>query len=242
MPVDLEHLAAGYAHRPASSQSLRRAGRAASSVGLGPGDVAIDVGGGRGAHAAVWTELGALALVVDPSQGMTSVAASRAGVAAIRATAQKLPLQSALASLVYFHLSIHYGDWKRSLDEALRVLRPGGKCWIWTMGETHHRTSFLARWFPSVGDIDSARFPAPEMIAGYLSAQGANVKAGREVEHRELPARVWRDAVEARFVSTLQLISDDELRSGLAAFDESHPDPEELVDYVLTFDWLRATR
>ena len=55
-----------------------------------------------------------------------------------------------------------------------------------------------------------------------------------------MPAGVWRAAVEARFVSTLQLISDEEFNAGLIAFDDTHPDPEEVVDYVLTFDWIRA--
>jgi ubiquinone/menaquinone biosynthesis C-methylase UbiE len=242
MPVDLENLAAGYAHRPSSPQGLARAGRAARSVGLGPGDIAVDVGGGRGAHAGVWADLGAKALVLDPSRGMAAAARHRSGVIPVRAIAQQLPLRSAIVSLVYFHLSIHYGDWKRSLDEALRVLHPGGKCWIWTMGEEHHRSSFLARWFPSVGDIDAARFPPPEEIVSYLAAASADVKTGREVEHKEMTAGAWRSAVEARFVSTLQLISDDEYRSGLVAFDETYPDPDAMVDYVLTFDWMRATR
>lgn len=242
MPVDLEHLAAGYAHRPSSPQALARAGRAANSVRLGPGDIAVDVGGGLGAHAAVWGERGAVALMIDPSQGMTAAARHQPGVVPVRAIAQALPFPSAIAKLVYFHLSIHFGDWKRSLDEALRVLRSGGKCWIWTMGEQHHRSSFLARWFPSVGDIDANRFPPPEAIADYLAGRGAKVKAGREIEHKVLAARTWRAAVVARFVSTLQLISDDELRSGLVAFDETYPEPDAMVDYVLTFDWMRATR
>lgn len=242
MSVDLESLAAGYAHRPTSSQGLARARRAARSVSLGAGDMALDIGGGRGAHAAVWADLGALALVADPARGMATVAAGRRGVLPVRAVAQQLPFASSLMSLVYFHLSIHYGDWRRSLDEALRVLRPAGKCWIWTMGAEHHRSSFLTRWFPSVGAIDTDRFPPPEQIARYLASRGALVKTGREVEHREMPARVWRAAAEAGFVSTLQLITDEELRSGLIAFDETYPDPDEVVDYVLTFDWIRATR
>lgn len=240
MPVDLEDLAAGYAHRPPSEPALARARRAAASVGLGPGDIAVDVGGGRGAHAAEWVKLGARAVVIDPAAGMAREAASRAGVSVIRATSQGIPLRDLIAKLMYFHLSIHYGDWRAAIDEVARVLRPGGECWIWTMGEEHHRASFLTRWFPSVGDIDAVRFPPPEMIADYSRAVGMRVESGREIEHREMPARVWQAATEARFVSTLQLISDEEFRSGLEEFERSYPDPNQVVDYVLTFDWIRA--
>lgn len=242
MQVDLEDLAAGYEHRPTSASGVARARRAALSAELGPGRVAIDIGGGRGGHAAAWVDMGAVALVVDPSAAMAREAAGKLGLVAIRATAQHLPIKSGIVSLAYFHLSIHYGDWRRAVDEALRVLHPGGECWIWTMGEDHHRASFLTRWFPSVGDIDAARFPPPEDVVAYLDQRGAAVTTGREVEHREMAAGSWRNAAKARFVSTLQLISEDEFRSGLIAFADTYPDPSEIVDYVLTFDWIRARR
>jgi ubiquinone/menaquinone biosynthesis C-methylase UbiE len=240
MQVDLESLAAGYEHRPTSTAGLARAARAARSANLGPGRVAVDVGGGRGGHAAVWAEMGATAIVVDPSAMMTRRALLEPGVVAIRATAQTLPIGGGTVSLVYFHLSIHYGDWRRSIDEALRVLDATGECWIWTMGEEHHRTSFLTRWFPTVGDIDSERFPRPEDVVAYLEERTAYVETGREVEHKVMPAGTWRRAVAVRFVSTLQLISDVEFRSGLIAFDEAHPDPNVTIDYELTFDWIHA--
>jgi hypothetical protein len=108
------------------------------------------------------------------------------------------------------------------------------------MGAEHHRASFLARWFPSVADIDSARFPDPVLLTDYLAAHGCRVETGKETELQVKPAGSWRAAVEAGFVSTLQLISSDELGQGLAQFDRAHPDPGEPVDYILTFDWIRA--
>ena len=240
MPVDLEELAAGYAHRPSSDAALERARRAASSAGIGAGDVAVDVGGGRGGHAAEWVATRAQVLVVDPSVGMAREAAARPGVTVLRATGQRLPLRDAAVTLIYFHLSIHYGDWQAAMDEVVRVLRRDGECWIWTMGAAHHRSSFLTKWFPSVGDIDAARFPPPGDVAAHLEAAGMQIAVGREVEHRHMEVGTWRAATEARFVSTLQLISDEEFRSGLGSFDAEHPDPNELVDYVLTFDWIRA--
>jgi SAM-dependent methyltransferase len=239
MSVDLESLARGYAHRPASSAALHRAARAARSVDLGPGALGVDVGGGRGEHAAVWVDRGARAVVVDSAAGMVRAAAQR-DVVAIRATAQALPFRDSCARLAYFHLSLHYGDWRRSLREAARVLVSGGECWIWTMGRKHHRTSFLAGWFPSVATIDSERFPDPGAVAADLTTLAQDVETGVEIESKQLTAGAWRTGVSARFVSTLQLISEDELTAGLVAFDAAHPDPDELLQYELRFDWIRA--
>jgi ubiquinone/menaquinone biosynthesis C-methylase UbiE len=241
MEVDLEDLAAGYAHRPSSPEALARAHRAAKSAHLSKGDVAIDLGGGRGQHAAVWVARGARALVVDPARGMVKVAAQRKGIAAICAYSQNLPLSNGSVRLAYFHLSLHYGDWRAALDEAGRVLSTDGECWIWTMGEQHHRASLLAKWFPSVGDIDAARFPDPQEVADYLRATTGKVEMGKETETKAMPAGQWRAAVVARFVSTLQLIPEEEFDRGLAGFELAYPDQTEMVEYDLTFDWLRVT-
>lgn len=240
MPVDLEDLAAGYSHRPPSPAALARARRAAASVNLGPGDVGLDIGGGRGQHAATWLERRATPIIVDPSRGMARAADQRAGVFTVRAYSQDLPFRNDRVLLTYFHLSLHYGDWKAALDEVGRVTVPGGECWIWTLGEQHHRSSFLARWFPAVGDIDAARFPDPNEVAAYLDSTCRVVELEQEIEARVMPAAQWRRAVEARFVSTLQLISDQEFRDGLAAYDDAYPDPDQPVEYVLTFDRLRT--
>lgn len=240
MQVDLEDLAAGYSHRPTSPAGLARARLAAASAELGSGQVAIDIGGGRGRHARVWLENGARPVVIDPALGMAQVASAVPGVTAMRGRAQAIPLITACARLAYFHLSIHYGDWQQALREVRRVVAPGGQCWIWTMGEQHHRESFLARWFPSVGDIDAARFPDPAAVAAYLSAMGARVETGQETEDKTRSAGEWRAAVVAKFVSTLQLVPPDEFVRGLGAFDATYPDPAMLVQYRLTFDWVCA--
>ena len=239
-PVDLEDLAVGYRQRPTSKAALARAARAATAARLGPGDVGLDLGGGRGRHAAVWAGRGARALVIDAARGMVQVASAQRGVDAVCASTQALPLRNASARLAYFHLSLHYGDWRRALDEVTRVIAPSGECWIWTMGEAHHRGSFLARWFPSVGDIDAERFPAPEAVAAYLADRAQSVATGVEAEQRTMAAGRWRDAAAARFVSTLQLITPTELAEGLANFDATYPDRSQPIDYVLTFDWIQA--
>jgi SAM-dependent methyltransferase len=234
--VDLERLAAGYRHRPASRASLRRAAAEASAAGLGPGTVALDVGGGRGEHAAVFAGTGAVAVVLDRSGTMAAAAGRRPGVAAVVGDARRMPVRDAVASLVYFHVSLHYGGWETMLAEAARVARPDGVVSVWTFSTEHFGASFPARWFPSVPAIDRERFPEPSAVAARLAALGLSevtVTAGpEEVERR---AGDWAAAAAAGFISTLQLLPPGELAGGLARFREAHPDPDERLRYILDY-------
>lgn len=237
--IDLDALALAYRHRPPSDDSMARA-RVAGEA-LAAGSMILDVGGGPGHHAAVWSGQGHRPVIADPALPVTGPAAEGA-VAVVRAVSQALPFRDATFDLVWFHLSLHYGDWRRAIDEALRVARPGGGIEVWTLADDHHGSSMLARWFPSVPALDAGRFPPTADVAAYLEAAGTSVRHGGAVELRERTAGEWAAAVEAGFVSTLQLIGEDELADGLAAFRTGHPDPAEPITYELRLDRLVARR
>jgi SAM-dependent methyltransferase len=232
--IDLDALAAGYDHRPLSPSGRRHATLAVRD--LAPQQRLLDVGGGPGAHAGVWAEMGHRPVVLDPGRSMIDTASQRTGVVAVRAMAQHMPLRTNTFQLAYFHLSIHYGDWQAALDEAVRVVAPGGRVWIWTLGPDHHEASMLARWFPSVAELDRVRFPDPNALAAYLGRHGS-VEIGREADTVNRPAGEWRDAVAAGFVSTLQLVSPAELAAGLDAFAQMYPDPSQTIEYEMY--WTR---
>jgi hypothetical protein len=237
--IDLEALASAYDHRPPSVAALARAAAAADDAGLAAGMRALDAGGGRGAHAGVFAARGADAVVVDRSEAMAGSSVRVPGIRAVIGDLAALPFGSAVFDLVYFHLTIHYGDWRRNLAEAARVGR--GSIWVWTLGSDHHRNSFLGRWFPGIVAIDERRFPEPGDVAAALTDLGLGGSAGgRCTERVERTAGSWRAAVEAGFVSTLQMIPAEELAAGLERFDATHPDPAEVIGYDLRFSWVRA--
>ena len=241
--VDLEALAAGYDHRPTTAAAKERAGAAADATRLGPGTNVLDVGGGRGAHAAVFAARGARAVVIDRSPAMAKAASAAPGVRAVVGDAESLPIADTACDLVYFHLSIHYGDWRTAMAEACRVCRPGGRIWVWTFRPEHHADSFLARWFPSVASIDEARFPEPVAIADLLGALGCvGIEAGDAPERVERTAADWRRAVEGGFVSTLQMLPPGEVERGLLRFGRAHPDPGAAISYDLLFCSVSAIR
>lgn len=240
--VDLDALAASYRHRPASPSTLAHARRALRDARLDAADWAVDVGGGLGEHAAEWAAEGIQSIVVDPTPAMVRQADARRGVWGIRALAERLPLAPASSGLVYFHLSIHYGDWRAALREAGRVLRSAGEICIWTLGPLHHATSIQARYFPSVRTIDEGRFPDPAAIEDRLLGLGLDVVHEVEVEPKARRSGDWVAAVEDRFISTLQLIAADELADGIRRFRDDYPDPDEIVEYQLTWDHLRGRK
>ena len=230
--VDLDRLAAGYRHRPASAASLDRAAVAGSN--LERGVWVLDVGGGPGNHAAVWHRQGLKPVVLDPSAAMLTHSRRR-GLRGVRGMAQAMPFCSQRFALVWFHLSIHYGDWRTAIDESVRVLDDRGRIEIWTLGPDHHARSMLARWFPSVERIDSDRFPLPVLLEGFLAERVSSLSVTHPVEDVVRPAGSWLQAVEAGFISTLQLLPDGERTAGIEAFRRAHPDAEEEVAYSLRF-------
>lgn len=227
--IDLDQLADAYRLRPMSDAARLRAMASAE----GCRGWLLDIGGGRGHHAAVWSADGRTAIVVDPSPGMAARARLRAGLYVVRAHSQSLPFRDRTAGLCYFHLSIHYGDWERSVGEALRVTRSGGRIEIFTMGRDAIERSSLARWFPRVAEIDTERFPDPDEVAERCASGGGSVAVSHETESIERSSGAWVDAVEGRFVSTLQLLDEQEIADGVSRFAAEYPDRDTPYRYEL---------
>jgi hypothetical protein len=73
------------------------------------------------------------------------------------------------------------------------------------------------------------------LVAARLRAGGATVVVQSWPDPVEWIAGEWEEAVRARYVSTLQLLDDDEIERGLAAFRAAHPDPSAPYRYALRF-------
>ncbi|MFV9671733.1 MAG: class I SAM-dependent methyltransferase [Acidimicrobiia bacterium] len=235
--VDLDRLAVAYAHRPPSDASIERAEQA--GLLLAPGARVLDVGGGPGNHSAVWQQQGHHPVLLDPSRTMVTGARDR-GLTGVRATAQAMPFRSRSFALVWSHLSIHYGDWESSVGEALRVADEGGRIEIWTLGADHYEHSFLTSWFPSIAIIDAGRFPDPDLVMGYLRDRVQSISVTNPIETVVKTAGAWIPAIEAGFVSTLQLLSNEERARGIQAIRQRYPDPAEQIAYELRFTRIVA--
>ncbi len=225
--IDLDALARGYRFRPISDAATRRALNAARAS-LDP---LLDIGGGTGAHATVWAAAGRNAVVVDASEGMTVQAGAKPHVGVVRGDAENLPFADSSFGLAYFHMSVHYGDWGLTLPEAARCVRDGGRIEIWTFAPSEIERTSLGRWFPTVVEVDVARFPDPKDLATLLAGSCRSVSVATEVEPVERTAGSWIQGVRGRFVSTLQLVPEDELEKGIAAFRRDYPNDDDVYRY-----------
>ena len=135
----------------------------------------------------------------------------------LRANARGIPLPAQVVDLACYSLSLHHlGDESLALAEAARVLRPGGWITIWTLAPSHIRGHYLNQFFPSVRDLDLARFTPAESLGSALSGLGFKSVTWREIwQGRRQTWAQLLERVERRFISTLWLLAEAEYQNGL---------------------------
>ena len=195
----------------------------------------VDIGCGTGRTAAALVERGSRVWGVEPSPEMAAVARERLSTVK-SAPAEHLPFKDGWFERALMQLVIHLLDRPQAFAEARRVLAADGRLVVVTFDMTHFERYWLNEFFPSIEELDRARFPTRDELNGELRAAGFGsvrlVTLGQRVE----VDREWALAkVRGLFISTLQLLDEDELRAGLERMERELP---ERVEYFL--DWLVA--
>ena len=202
----------------------------------------VDVGCGTGRFAAALAERGAKVWGVDPSPEMLGRARSSAGagVGFKQADAEDLPFRDAWFERALLVLVVHLVDRPRALTEVARVLVPGGRAVVATFADEHFDAFWLTRLFPSLAQIDRSRFPLPDVLAAELREAGFGAVSERRLTQRTRVERAEAlERIRGRYISTLQLLPEEEYASGLARAERELPDE---VEYPLEWAILVAQK
>ena len=180
----------------------------------------LDVGCGTGRFAAYAAQrTGARVWGVDPSPEMLAQARAREirGAGWKLAPAERLPFKDGWFDGVHAHLVLHVvGDLHAAVGEMARVTAPGGRVVVTSFRRQHFEAFHLNAYFPSVREIDLARFPDPERIAQLFTAAGLTESRVRPVTQRlSLSPEDVVERARGRYISTLHLIPETEYREGL---------------------------
>jgi ubiquinone/menaquinone biosynthesis C-methylase UbiE len=198
----------------------------------------LDVGCGTGTLAVALAERGGKVWGVDSSPAMLAEAQAKETRARFKGgAAEALPFKDGWFERVVMRLSLHHLDRPRALAEAARVLVPGGRILIATFDPEHFDGYWLNELFPSVAEIDRARFPDASTVTSELADAGF---AGARIEALAQPGTLSRpealERIRGRYISTLNLIDEAEYERGLAAAEAQIP---EQLEYRL--EWLVVT-
>ena len=176
---------------------------------------------------------------VDPEPEMIVVARSKvpAGVGLRIGTAEDLPFKDGWFERVTMTLVLQLVDRARAYREALRVLQASGRVAIATFDYAHFERYFLGPYFPSFEARDKERFPSAAALERELEVNGfADVRLTRLTQHETVDRESVLERIRGKHISTFQLISDDEYRTGLERAESELPPQVEN-----TLEWIVAT-
>ena len=177
----------------------------------------VEVGCGTGRWLRLLREGGIRATGADASFGLLS----HAKAPVVQALAEQLPWTSrSIDRVVCVNAFHHFAEKTAFLDEARRVLRPGGR--LMTIGLDPH--SGIDRWFiydyfESALERDRTRYVPTSQIREWMHAAGFTGCVSHEVQHIgvSIDARtaLAQGRLEKTATSQLSLQTDEEYRQGV---------------------------
>jgi ubiquinone/menaquinone biosynthesis C-methylase UbiE len=196
----------------------------------------LDVGSGTGRFAAALSER-ARVWGVDQSPRMLEVARTRAPAVRFKeASVDSLPFKDGWFERATMWLVVHLVDRPRAYAEIRRVLAPGGRLAVATFDPSYFGVFWFRDFFPSMEEIDRARFPTQADFETELRAAGfESPRFVRLSQEAAVTREVALERIRGRHIATFDLISDGEYRAGLERAERELP---EHVDYRQ--EWLLA--
>ncbi|MEQ6898615.1 class I SAM-dependent methyltransferase [Microbacterium sp. KR10-403] len=191
----------------------------------------LDLGAGTGKLTELVRDRAERVFAVDPSERMLSVLREKLPfVAALRGTAEAIPLPDASADVVVVAQAFHWFDRDAASAEIRRVLRPGGTlglvwnrstpdcAWDWACGHVAHPPVAVRDEDPTADD------PAADRLPGF-----------RLVQERQVP---WAEQIpRADYIRRWHTVS-----AFLTADEVQHAEMTARVEAILDTDPVTAGR
>ena len=195
----------------------------------------LDIGCGTGRYTRLLRALlpdGSLLVASDVSAAM--LAQLRAGnrghalaVVPLLSAAEELPLRAASLDLVTAFNCVHHFDLGRFLADAARVLRPGGRLFIYTRTPQQNARTIWGRYFPGFTEHEQRLHSQAAIRDAVRRTRGLTVIATQIFKHpRSSTAGRLQAQAEGRHYSTFSLYPPEELRASIATFLARLPSPE----------------
>jgi len=192
----------------------------------------LDVGCGTGRWSEALAGRGSRVWGVDESAEMVELARER-GVNAKQASAEALPFKDGWFERALLVLVVHVLDRPRAFDELRRVLAADGRIAIATFAATQFDNHYLSPYFPSLPEIDRARFPTGETLEEDLGAAGFSSRTISVLQRKAITRDRALERIRGRFISTLLLLDEEEYTEGLARAERELPERVETEQHLL---------
>ena len=148
-------------------------------------------------------------------------------MAPLRAAAEQLPLRAASLDLVTAFNCVHHFDLGRFLAAAARVLRPGGRLFIYTRTPQQNARTIWGRYFPGFTEHEQRLHSEAALRDAVRRDGGLTVAATQAFRHRRSStAERLRAQAEGHHYSTFSLYTPEEFRASIATFLARLPGPE----------------
>lgn len=208
----------------------------------------LEVGSGTGFWLNLLHQIAPNLYGADFSAGMITQAQNQpAPLKLVRATAVQLPYQTGAFDLVYCVDAIHhFGNHRAFINEAFRVLKPGGAFAI--IGHDPHSGEggwYVYDYFDTVYDTDLLRYPSSGAIKNSIRLAGFQDFQRQNVEHIN-NIFIGEDILNDPFIkhnatSQLALLSEDTYKAGIEKI-KSDLTKAQLINKQITFKsdfWVR---
>jgi ubiquinone/menaquinone biosynthesis C-methylase UbiE len=226
--VDYDQLAPTYDQRFADQRPSEVAQTLQDFVDLHHFNAVLEVGCGTGHWLAHFSQLGPRCFGMDLSRGMLQQAqAHQPDLHLVQGSAPHLAFADNSFDWVYCVNAIHHFDQpERFIEEAYRLLRPGG-C-LAVIGSNPHGDRerwFGYQYFPGTYKTDLARFPSEPRLAQWFekaSFRGFQRQVVERISKRHVGQQVLSDPyLQKSACSQLALLSETEYAAGLARLERA---------------------